>query len=112
VLLALAVGESAQLELSEFSRRSLIALAYLVLVGSIVAYSAFVWLMQNASPSTVATYAYVNPAVALLLGWVILSEEITPTILVGALLILASVALAVGREESRSTTGNADQQTR
>jgi drug/metabolite transporter (DMT)-like permease len=112
VLVALAAGESAQLELSELSRRSLIALAYLVLIGSIVAYSAFVWLLQNVSPSTVATYAYVNPAVALILGWVILSEEITPTILVGALLILASVALAVRREESRTTTANADQQTR
>jgi drug/metabolite transporter (DMT)-like permease len=107
VLVGFAVGESAQLEPSALSRRSLIALVYLVLIGSVVAYSAFVWLLQNAGPSTVATYAYVNPAVALILGWAILSEEITPTIVIGALMILASVALAVRREESRTTTENA-----
>jgi drug/metabolite transporter (DMT)-like permease len=61
-------------------------------------YSAFVWLLQNAGASTVATYAYVNPAVALILGWAILSEEVTPTILAGAIMILASVALVVRRE--------------
>ena len=100
LLLALAfvAGEGAELDAGELSRRSLLALAYLVLIGSVVAYSAFVWLLEHANPSTVATYAYVNPAVALILGWLILSEEITPTTLAGALVILASVALVVRRE--------------
>jgi drug/metabolite transporter (DMT)-like permease len=100
LVLALVVGEAAELDVAQLSRRSLLALAYLVLIGSVVAYSAFVWLLQHASPSRVATYAYVNPAVALILGWLILSEEITATMLVGAVVILASVALAVRGEES------------
>jgi drug/metabolite transporter (DMT)-like permease len=95
LVLAVLVGEPGDLDVAELSRRSLLALAYLVVIGSVVAYSAFVWLLQHASPSTVATYAYVNPAVALVLGWLILSEEITVTMLVGALAILASVALVV-----------------
>jgi drug/metabolite transporter (DMT)-like permease len=98
LVLALIVGEAAELDVAQLSRQSLLALAYLVLVGSIVAYSAFVWLLQHASPSTVATYAYVNPAVALILGWLILSEEITATMFVGALVIFASVALVVRRD--------------
>jgi drug/metabolite transporter (DMT)-like permease len=92
------VGETAELDVAQLSRRSLLALAYLVLIGSVVAYSAFVWLLQHASPSRVATYAYVNPAVALIFGWLILSEEITATMLVGAVMILASVALIVRRD--------------
>jgi drug/metabolite transporter (DMT)-like permease len=100
VAAAVAVGESAELDSVELSWRSLVALAYLVLIGSVLAYSAFVWLLQNANASTVATYAYVNPGVALLLGWALLSEEITPTIFAGALFVLASVALAVRGEES------------
>jgi len=98
VAVGIAVGESTQLDLVKLSWRSLVALAYLTLIGSVVAYSAFVWLLQNGNPSTVATYAYVNPAVALLLGWAVLAEQITPTILAGALIVLASVALAVRAE--------------
>jgi drug/metabolite transporter (DMT)-like permease len=107
VALAVTVGESARLDLAELSWRSLVALAYLILIGSLVAYSAFVWLLQNSNPSTVATYAYVNPAVALLLGWAVLAEQITPTILAGALIVLASVALAVRGEDDPHDTGEA-----
>jgi drug/metabolite transporter (DMT)-like permease len=103
VVVAVTVGESAQLDLVELSWRSLVALAYLVLIGSVVAYSAFVWLLHSCNPSTVATYAYVNPAVALVLGWAVLDEQITSTILAGALIVLASVALAV-RGEADPTT--------
>jgi drug/metabolite transporter (DMT)-like permease len=100
-ILALGTGESGQLDVGELSSRSLIAFAYLVVMGSVVAYSAFVWLLANAPPSTVATYAYVNPAVALILGWALLAEEITATMLAGAFIVLASVAVAVRGRESR-----------
>jgi drug/metabolite transporter (DMT)-like permease len=108
VAVAVTVGESAQLDSVELSWRSLVALAYLILIGSVVGYSAFVWLLQNSNPSTVATYAYVNPGVALLLGWAVLAEQITPTILAGALIVLASVALAV-RGETTPRIGEAHQ---
>ena len=70
-----------------------------VALDSVLAFTAYVWLLQNAPISTVATYAYVNPVIAIVLGWAILSEEITPLVLAGATVIVASVA-AVVREES------------
>ena len=71
------------------------ALAYLIAVGSWFAYSAYAWLLQNAPISRVATYAYVNPIVAIFLGWLVLDEVITPITLVGAMIIVVAVALVV-----------------
>jgi drug/metabolite transporter (DMT)-like permease len=59
-----------------------------------------VWLLENAPISIVSTYAYVNPMVALFLGWLVLSEEVTTTIFGGAVVILASVALIVGKDHA------------
>jgi drug/metabolite transporter (DMT)-like permease len=94
----LAIGEAGDVDLANVSGDSLIAFAYLVLVGSLVAFTAYVWLLQHAPVSKVATYAYVNPVIAICLGAVILSEEITLTIVAGALVIVASVATIVRRE--------------
>jgi drug/metabolite transporter (DMT)-like permease len=99
VIVGAIAGETGELDLDQFSARSLLAFAYLVGVGSILAYTAFVWLLQNAPVSLVATYAYVNPAVAVFLGWVVLSEEITLTMLAGAVVIVGSVAFVVRRGE-------------
>jgi drug/metabolite transporter (DMT)-like permease len=85
-------------DLSTFSARSLGGFAYLVTVGSLVGYTAFVWLLDNAPIQRVATYAYVNPVVAIALGAVVLHESITWTIAVGAVVVLASVAIVVRRE--------------
>jgi drug/metabolite transporter (DMT)-like permease len=74
--------------------------AFLVLIGSMVAYTAYAWLLRNVRVSKVATYAYVNPAVAIVLGWLVLDETITALTLVGAAVIIASVALVV-RAEAR-----------
>ncbi|MDQ4095600.1 MAG: EamA family transporter [Actinomycetota bacterium] len=98
VLGALVVGEFDGLEMSSFSRGSLIGLAYLVVFGSLLAFTAYTWLLHNAPISKVATYAYVNPVVAVFLGWIILSETITPLMLVGAAVIVASVAFIVRHE--------------
>jgi drug/metabolite transporter (DMT)-like permease len=98
-VIGFARGEAGGIEVGELSARSLVAFAYLVLVGSILAYSAFVWLLRNAPVSKVATYAYVNPVVALVLGWALLSEEITMLMLIGALIIVVSVAFVVARGE-------------
>ena len=76
----------------------MLALTYLVAIGSWVAFTAYAWLLQNAPISRVATYAYVNPVVAIVLGWLILDEVITPITLVGATIIVASVALVVRSE--------------
>jgi len=83
---------------AEFSSRSIFGWCYLVTFGSIVGYTAYVWLLDNAPLGTVATYAYVNPIVAIALGAIVLHESLTWTIGVGAVLVLACVALVVRTE--------------
>ena len=102
LMLAIAVGagELSGFSLAEVSGRSLAGWLFLVVAGSWMAFTAYVWLLQNAPISKVSTYAYVNPMVAIFLGWALLSEEITATIIAGASLIVASVALVVTREST------------
>lgn len=93
-------GELVGLDVEAFSTRSIVALAYLVFMGSLVAFTAYVWVLQHAPVSKVATYAYVNPVIAIFLGWLVLSEEITTTIVAGAAVIVASVAFIVRKESA------------
>src|SRR5690606_9040566 len=90
-----------RLDLAMISGRSWAALAYLVLVGSLVGFTAYTWLLGNAPISLVSTYAYVNPVVAVILGVLILSEQPTAQILLGGLVILVGVALVVSTERRR-----------
>jgi drug/metabolite transporter (DMT)-like permease len=99
-----ALGELPEVDPAAFSTRSLVALAYLVVFGSWVAFTAYAWLLQNAPLSKVATYAYVNPVVAIVLGMLVLDEVVTPVTVIAAAIIVASVALVV-RSESRAATG-------
>ena len=101
VLVGLVAGEAGDVQPETFSTRSLLALAYLIVFGSWVAYTAYAWLLQNAPVSKVATYAYVNPVVAIVLGWLVLDELVTSTTIVGAAIIVASVALVLQLESSR-----------
>jgi drug/metabolite transporter (DMT)-like permease len=94
----LVAGEGADVHLSAFSTDSLLAFAYLIFIGSLLAFTAYVWLLGNAPISTVATYAFVNPVIAIFLGWAILSEEVTATTILGAVAVVASVASVVSRE--------------
>jgi drug/metabolite transporter (DMT)-like permease len=80
-----------------------LAWGYLVVVGSVVAYSAYVWLLANAPIGLVATYAYVNPVVAVFLGWLILSETITSAVIVGGLVIVAAVAIVITVERPKGS---------
>ena len=95
-------GEFSGIHFEDFSASSLLALAYLVVIGSWVAFTAYVWALQNAPVSKVATYAYVNPVIAIALGWLILGEELTVTMLTGAAVIIASVAMIVRKETGPS----------
>jgi drug/metabolite transporter (DMT)-like permease len=94
-IVGLAFGEAGEVEPAAFSTRSIVALVYLIAVGSWFAFTAYSWLLQNAPISRVATYAYVNPVVAIVLGWLVLDEVITPITLIGASVIVVSVALVV-----------------
>jgi len=93
------LGEADELSIERVSTESLVAFAYLVTIGSLVAYSAFVWLLENAKVSTVATYAYVNPVVAVVLGFLLLGERVSLSMGLGAVLILLSVVLIVRTEQ-------------
>ncbi|HEY8178415.1 MAG TPA: EamA family transporter [Candidatus Limnocylindria bacterium] len=100
VMLAVAVllGEYASLEPGSVSTESLLGLAYLIVFGSLIAFTAYVWLLEHAPISTVATYAYVNPVVAVFLGVLFRDEPLTPRILLAAALIIgAVVAMVSGR---------------
>ncbi|MEV6861787.1 EamA family transporter [Streptosporangium subroseum] len=99
VLTALVVGE--RLNLTAVSGRSWIALAYLVLMGSLVGFTAYVWLLGNAPISLVSTYAYVNPVVAVVLGALILSEPVTTSMVAAGVVIVLGVALVVSTERRR-----------
>jgi drug/metabolite transporter (DMT)-like permease len=89
------VGELNGLDPTRFSTDSLLAMAYLLVFGSLVAFTSYTWLLQHATVSRVATYAYVNPVVAVILGTLVLREPVTPTLLVGALIVVAAVAFIV-----------------
>lgn len=103
LLAGLVTGEGAQLHLAAISLRSALAFAYLVLFGSIVAFSAYVWLLRVVAPARAATYAYVNPVVAVFLGWALASEPLTPLTLAAAAIIIAAVALIVMQQARRRT---------
>jgi drug/metabolite transporter (DMT)-like permease len=96
VLVAVAIGELG--DVGAVPLDGVLAFLYLVLPGSVLAYTAYVWLLGHAPLSIATTYAYVNPVVAVFLGWAVLSEKITATLLVGAVAIVASVALVVRAE--------------
>jgi drug/metabolite transporter (DMT)-like permease len=98
-LAGLLTGETADLALDRVSGASLAAFVYLVVAGSLVAYTAYVWLLANAPVSQATTHTHVNPVVAVLLGWLVLHERVTLTTLAGAALVIGSV-VAVVRHES------------
>ena len=96
-------GEGARLYLSLVSLKSLLALVYLAVAGSLVAYSAYFWLLSRFPPTLIATHTYVNPLVAVVLGWAIGGEALTARFLFGGLLVISAIGL-VGRANSREPT--------
>ena len=90
-----AAGELGRVHLSRVSGASVLALAYLIIFGSLVGYTAYTWLLRVAPLSLVSTYAYVNPIVAVTLGWLILAEPVTIRTVAAGAIIIAAVALIV-----------------
>ena len=93
LLVAVPHGDFAALRLSAIPPRAWGAFAYLIAVGSLVGFSTFVWLMKHSTPARVSTYAYVNPIVAVFLGWLLLAEPVGPRTLVASAIIIAAVAI-------------------
>jgi drug/metabolite transporter (DMT)-like permease len=93
VLVGVLTGELRGFSLAQVSGEALLAWLFLVVFGSLVAFTAFIWLLGVVSIAKVGTYAYVNPVVAVLLGWAILGETVTITTVFAAMLILCGVAM-------------------
>ena len=91
--------------IASVSSRSWLALAYLIVFGSIVAFTAYNWLMEHYSPTFVATHTYINPVVAVLLGWLLAGEAVTLNVLVSAAMVIGAVML-VDRGTARLQRGS------
>ncbi|HET9879910.1 MAG TPA: EamA family transporter [Candidatus Limnocylindria bacterium] len=108
LLAATLTGEPVRTDVAAFSTESIVALAYLVVFGSLLGFSAYIWLLNNAPVSTAATYAYVNPIVAVALGAWLRAEEITPRTLLAAVIIIGAViAMVSGRPRQVDEAGPA-----
>lgn len=96
-LLAIVSGLGGELDDARFTADALTAIGYMVVVGSLIGFSAYVWLLKVAPASTVSTYAYVNPVIAVILGWAFNDEVITGRTLLAGAAIVVGVALMVSR---------------
>jgi len=85
-------GEIASFHLTAISLKSLLALLYLAVAGSLVAYSAYFWLLKRFPPTLISTHTFVNPLVALALGWAIAGEVLAPRVVIGGLIVIAAIA--------------------
>jgi drug/metabolite transporter (DMT)-like permease len=91
--IGLASGEASHLNAAAFTTRSVLSLLFLIVFGSLVAFTAYSWLLQVRSPAVVSTHSYVNPLIAVLLGWAMAGERVTARTMLGAVVILASIAV-------------------
>lgn len=104
LIAGLLTGEAADLNVAEISRQSLVAMLYLTVFGSIIALTAYVWLLKTVHPSRAATYTYVNPIIAIFLGWLVLSEPLTPLMILAVVIILLAVVLITAHREKQTVS--------
>jgi drug/metabolite transporter (DMT)-like permease len=90
---ALIAGASGEWRHGTWTHTAISSIIYLIICGSWIGYSAYIWLLEHVPTPKVATYAYVNPIVAVFLGWLLLTEKVDPYMLVGTVIIIGSVAL-------------------
>ncbi len=109
-LVGVLAGELGAFDPSAVSTRSIVATLYLFVFGSIVGFSAYLWLLRVSTASRVSTYAYVNPIVAVFLGWALAGEPVSPRVLVAAVIIIGAVALIIrhGGEEEEAPDAPAE----
>ena len=106
---AVVTGEPGRVDVSSFSRASVLALAYLVVFGSWLGFTSYLWLLRNTRTSLVSTYAYVTPVGAVLLGAIILHESITArTVLAGILIVVAVAIIITAGGAARAAAARSD----
>src|SRR5512146_1024726 len=104
LLLGVGAAFGERVSLGSVSMRSVVALGYLIVFGSVIAFSAYTWLMRVSTAARVGTHAYVNPIIAVVLGWALGGEVVTVRMLVGAVIVLASVLLVNQAESGQTVT--------
>lgn len=92
-LVGLLQGELATFELANVTLRSALSWLHLVVAGSLLGFTAYIWLLRHTTPARAASYAYVNPVIAVLLGWGLADEAITPRMVLAMVIILGSLAI-------------------
>lgn len=105
LLLSLLFGEPFRADWTAVSARSMVALAYLIVFGSWLGFSTYVWLLRVSTPSRVSTYAYVNPVIAVFLGWAVLGETVSGRMIWGTLVVVAGVATITIPQAMLAETG-------
>jgi len=104
-IVGLLAGDAGNLNLSGVSLKSAFSLVYLTIFGSMLAFSAYVWLLGHTTPQRATSYAYVNPVVAVILGWAFAGEDLGPRTIIAAAIIIASVVLVTSaRAQSKIKT--------
>ncbi|MCW5851512.1 MAG: EamA family transporter [Anaerolineae bacterium] len=104
------LGEFGRVQFTAVAPVAWLGLAYLIVMGAVVGHTAYFWLLKNANPSLVATYAFINPIVAVWLGWALAGEAVTGRMLVASAIIISAVALITlysrrGRRQPRPVEG-------
>lgn len=112
LVVGLARGEASMIDMSAVSLRSMGAFLYLIIFGSLVGFTSYSWLLRTVSPSLASTYAYVNPVVAVLLGWALAGEAITPRTILAAAVIISAVVIITSRGRARTRKEAAPQASR
>jgi drug/metabolite transporter (DMT)-like permease len=106
-IVSIAAGEPSHFDFAAISSRSFMAWCYLIVAGSLIGFTTFVWLMKHSTPARVSTYAYVNPIVAVFLGWLIAHEEVGIRMFFAAAIIVAGVAIITASKNKKPTVATA-----
>ena len=112
IIAGFAIGEHRELEVAAITTASALAVAYLVIAGALIGFSAYLWLMRVSTPSRVATHAYVNPIVAILLGWAVAGESVSASTLIAMAVIVAAVVVIVSAPSAARSTPQPDERQR
>jgi drug/metabolite transporter (DMT)-like permease len=105
LIVGLMTGELSGFDMHHVSRASVIGLAYLITFGSLLGFTSYIWLLDKVSPARLGTYAYVNPIVAVVLGWAIAGEKLSMRTGIAAVIVICAVALITTAKASASTQG-------
>ena len=101
-LVGLVFGEGSRVHAADFTPLSVASLLFLIVFGSLVTFTTYTWLLKVSSPAVVSTHSYVNPLVAVFLGWILANEKVTSRTMTGTVIVLASVALTSVRKKQES----------